>query len=137
MYRDDRLGITYSSPRQTDKLRQSIIKVFREHNLSITIEVGLSRVDFLDVTMDFEKENYKLYRKPGDRSVYVNSWSNHPPRVLKNITNGINRRLFEKSSSKEVFLEVVTPYQVELDKCGYQEKLVWMEEGGLQQRKKR
>ena len=113
-----------------------MIQVFREHNLSITIEVGLSRVDFLDVTMDLEKETYKLYRKPGDRTVYVNSWSNHPHSVLKNIPTGINRRLCEISSSTEVFLEAVQPYQVELDKCGYQEKLVWMEEGDLQQRKK-
>ena len=42
LYRDDGLGITSSTPRQTEKLRQSIIKVFKNHNLSITIEVGLT-----------------------------------------------------------------------------------------------
>ena len=101
LYRDDGLGITSSTPRQTEKLRQSIIK---DHKLNITIEVGLSKVDFLDVTLDLDKELYKPYRKPGDRPLYVNSWSNHPPGVISNIPAGINKRLNEISSNKEVFL---------------------------------
>jgi hypothetical protein len=105
LYRDDGLGITSSTPRQTEKLRQSIIKVFKAHKLNITIEVGLPKVDFLDVTLDLDKELYKPYRKPGDRPLYVNSWSNHPPGVISNIPAGINRRLNEISSNKEVFLE--------------------------------
>jgi hypothetical protein len=40
VYRDDCLGITSSTPRQADKLMQSFIKVFKNHNLSMTIEVG-------------------------------------------------------------------------------------------------
>ena len=104
LYRDDGLGITSSIPRQTEKLRQSIIKVFKGHNLNMTIEVGLSRVNFLDVTLNLEKEIYKPFRKPRDKPLYVSSWSNHPPRVIKNIPVGINKRLFEISANKEVFL---------------------------------
>jgi hypothetical protein len=137
VYRDDCLGITSSTPRQTEKLRQSIIKVFQNHNLSITIEVGLTRVNFLDVTLDLEKEEFKPYRKPGDKPLYVKAWSNHPPRVLKNIPLGINRRLCDISSTKEVFLEAIPPYQAELEDCGYSEKLVWMEETDMQQKKKK
>ena len=127
MYRDDGLGITSSTPRQTEKLRQAIIRVFREHNLSITIEAGLARVNFLDVTLDLTRGIYKPYRKPGDKPQYVNAWSNHPPRVLENIPIGINKRLCEISSNEEVFLEAIPPYQAELDRCGYSHKLVWME----------
>ena len=137
LYRDDGLGITSSTPRQTEKLKQSIIKIFKEQNLSITIEVNLSRVNFLDVTLDLEKDEYKPYRKPGDRPQYASSSSNHPPRVLKNIPVGINQRLFEISSNKEVFLEAIPPYQEELVKCGYQDKLAWLGEGEVLQRKKR
>ena len=136
LYRDDGLGITKSTPRQTEKLRQSIIKLFKDNNLDITIEVGLTRVNFLDVTLDLEKELFKPYRKPGDKPQYVNSMSNHPPSVLKNIPLGINKRLCEISSSKEVFLEAIPPYQTELEKCGYQHKLAWMEEGDIQQQKR-
>ena len=137
LYRDDGLGISSSAPRQLEKLKQSIIKVFNNHNLDITIEVGLSRVDYLDVTLDLERELHRPYRKPGDKPLYVKSWSNHPPGVLKNIPSGINRRLCEISSNKEVFLEAIPPYQDELDKCGYKDKLVWMEEEEIQQKKKR
>ena len=107
--RDDGLGITKSTPRQTEKFKHTIIKVFKDHNLDITIEVGLKRVYFLDVTLDLELEIFKPYRKPGDKPLYVSSWSNHPPRVLQNITLGINKRLCENSSNKEVFLEAIPP----------------------------
>ena len=50
--RDDRLGITSSSSRQTGKLREAIIKVFKDHGLSISIDTGLTKVNFLDVTLD-------------------------------------------------------------------------------------
>ena len=135
LYRDDGLGITNSTPRQTEKLRQAIIKVFSDHNLSITIEVGLTRVNFLDVTLDLSKETLKPYRKPGDKPQYVSSWSNHPPRVLENIPLGINRRLCEISSNQEIFLEAIPPYQTELDRCGYTHKLAWMELNEPQQKK--
>ena len=136
LYRDDGLGITASSPRQAEKLRQSIIKVFKDNNLNITIEVGLTKVDFLDVTLDLERGIFKPFRKPGDKPLYVNSRSNHPPRVLKNIPIGINKRLCEISSNKEVFLEAIPPYQTELEKCGYDHRLVWVEEERAKQSRK-
>ena len=51
--------------------------------------MGLTRVNFLDITLDLEKELFKPYRKPGDKPQYVNSMSNHPPSVLKKIPLGI------------------------------------------------
>ena len=71
LYRDDGLGITSSSARQTEKLKQSIIEVFKEHGLKITIEVGQTRVNFLDVTLDLAEGMYKPYRKPEDKPQYV------------------------------------------------------------------
>ena len=111
--------------------------MFKDHNLNITIEVGLTKVNFLDVTLDLARGIYKPYRKPGDKPLYVSSWSNHPPRVLENIPMGINRRLCEISSNKEVFLEAIPPYQAELDRCGYNHKLAWMEEEENQQKKRK
>ena len=65
LYRDDGLGITQSTGRQTEKLRQAIIKVFKEQDLNITILTGLTKVNFLDVTMNLENGTFKPYRKPG------------------------------------------------------------------------
>ena len=47
LFRDDGLGITTSSTRQTGKLREAIIKVFQDHNLGIEIVTGQDKVNFL------------------------------------------------------------------------------------------
>ena len=80
----------------------------------------------IKVVLNLEKEVFKPYRKPGDKPVYVNAASNHPPRVLRNIPLGINRRLCDISCNEEVFQEAMPVYQEELRKCGYSDKLVWM-----------
>ena len=128
LYRDDGLGITSSSARQTGKLREAIIKVFKDHGLSITIHTGLTKVNFLNVTLDLEKDEFKPFRKPGDKPLYVSALSNHPPAVLKNIPLGINKRLCETSSNREVFQNAIPPFQRELENCGHKHKLVWMGE---------
>ena len=137
MYRDDGLGITRSTPRQTEKLRQTIIDVFKKHGLKITIKTGLKKVNFLDVSLDLEKGIYKPYRKPGDKPMYVNAESNHPPMVLKNIPLGINKRLVDISSNEQVFNEAAEYYQAQLNKCGYNHQLVWSEKTGSKAKRKR
>ena len=67
--------------------------------MSITIEINLARVDYLDITMDLETGIFKPYRKPGDRPVYVSALSNHSPQVLKNIPVGIEQRLSDNPSN--------------------------------------
>ena len=80
-------------------------------------------MNFLDVTLDLQTSIFKSYIKPGDKPLYVNAASNHPPSILKNIPIGVNKRLSENSSNKEVF-DLSTPlYQAELDRCGYTHKL--------------
>ena len=51
--------------------------------------------------------------------LYVNSKSNHPPGILKNIPLGVNKRLCQISSNEEVFKAAVRPYQEALDRSGY------------------
>ena len=123
LYRDDGLGVTSSTPRLQEKLRQSIVKIFAEQKLTITIEINLKRVNFLDVTLDLESGLYKPYRKPGDRPLYVSADSNHPPLILQNIPAGIERRLSDNSSNEEVFKEAIPIYQAELERCGFSHQL--------------
>jgi hypothetical protein len=82
--------------------------------LSITIEINLSRVDYLDITMDLETGIFKPYRKPGDRPVYVSALSNHPPQVLKNIPVGIEQRMSDNSSNEQIFNDAAPVYQKDL-----------------------
>ena len=79
LYRDDGLGITHLTPRQQEKLKQQIIKIFKNQELGITIEINQKRVNFLDITLDLESKMYQNYRKPGDKPLYVSAWSNHLP----------------------------------------------------------
>ena len=80
-------------------------------------------MDYLDVTLDLEAEVFKPFRKPGDRPLYVSAHSNHPPQILKNIPSGIERRLSDNSANEDIFKEAAPPYQAELDKCDFANKL--------------
>ena len=77
----------------------------------------------MDINLDLNTGLYKPYMKDNDSPVYVNTKSNHPPLVLKNIPMGINRRLSMISANKEVFDNSVAPYQEALNKSGYSHKL--------------
>ena len=80
-------------------------------------------MNFLDVTLDLKTSIYKPFIKPGDKPLYVNAASNHPPAILRNIPIGINKRPSEISSNQEVFDLAAPLYQAELDRCGYNHKL--------------
>ena len=53
----------------------------------------------------------------------MHSKSNHPPSIIRNIPESVNRKLSEISSDEAVFNEAVTPYQEALYKSGYTYKL--------------
>ena len=123
LYRDDGLAISDLSPRDTENTKKNICEIFREYNLSITIEANLKVVTFLDVQLDLEKGSFKPFNKPNNNLNYVHSQSNHPPGILKNIPKSVNKRLSKLSATKEVFDEAVKVYQAELNEKGYQYKL--------------
>ena len=118
MYRDDGLAVTPSSKRLQEKLRQRIVKIFADQELKITIDIGLTRVNFLDINMDLESGLYKPFRKPGDRPLYVSAYSNHPPQMLKNLPCGIERRISDNSANQDIFEAAIPPIQKVLDRCG-------------------
>ena len=53
----------------------------------------------------------------------MHSQSNHPPSILKNIPESVNKRLSNISSNKKIFDEASPPYQEALQKSGYNYKL--------------
>ena len=54
---------------------------------------------------------------------YVNVSSNHPPGILKNIPDSVNKRLSGLSKTEEIFNSSVGPYQEALEKEGHRVKL--------------
>ena len=122
-YKDDFLGASRASARQIEMMKKKIAKVFRDHGLDITCDANKKIVQFLDVELNLWTGSFKPYLKEGDTPLYVNSGSNHPPLILKNIPASINRRLSALSSSEEMFNSVSPIYQTALKNAGYSYQL--------------
>ena len=126
-----------TTARNMDKIRQTIVKVYGDFGLKITSTANLKVVTFLDVNLDLTNECYKPFMKPGDRPLYVNSKSNHPPSIIKNIPFAGNRRLSSISSSKEIFDAATPIYQAELQRAGYKHKLEYNEQQVTKRKRRR
>ena len=123
LYRDDGLMATESTPKQAEQIKKNICKIFKDNGLKITIDANKKIVNFLDVTLDLQKQSHYPYMKPGNVPIYVNAKSNHPPNVLKAIPKGINKRLSEISSNQYVFEQATAPYKEAIEKSGYNYEL--------------
>ena len=91
LYRDD--GIAYHPkmrPQGVDRIRKKLHELFGKIGLKITVETMLSKVNFLDITLDLKAQTYEPYSKPNDVPQYVHNESNRPPHVLKNIPLAVN-----------------------------------------------
>jgi hypothetical protein len=97
--------------------------IFRKHNLEITIQANRKIIEFLDVGLDLEKDEYGPFLQPNDKPVYLDAGSNHPPQVLENIPKGINRRLSTISANKDIFDKAAPTTQADLEKSGHNFKL--------------
>ena len=80
LYRDDGLILLRNRNEQlTDRIRENVIKLFKEIGFKIEIETNVKIVNYLDVTFNLANNTYKPYRKPNDNLLYIRSSSNHPP----------------------------------------------------------
>ena len=64
LYRDDGLAILKQTPREIERVKKEICKIFAKNDLRITIEANKKVVNFLDVTLDLNTEKFKPYSKP-------------------------------------------------------------------------
>ena len=99
--------------------------MFKANHLNITIEANKKIVNFLEVTLDLTNRSFKPFMKPNNKILHVHRQSNHPPALLKNIPQNINKRLSCISSTQQVFNETIPPYQKALDESGYNFKLTY------------
>ena len=104
LYRDDGLSSLHNhSGPQADRARKDLIQIFKQHGLSITVETNLTATDFLDVTFDLQSGKFFPYRKPNDKPLYVDSSSNHPHSIIKQLPDMIKNRLSELSCDENEF----------------------------------
>ena len=124
LYRDDGLAaISSRSGRRLDQLRKQIVQLFKSEGLAITIEINLVSTDFLDVMFNLDTSKYSPYRKPNNKPLYINTKSNHPPSVVKELPSMINQRLSDLSCNEEEFSKAKDQYETALQNSGYSQEL--------------
>ena len=123
LFRDDGLGVSQMTRRQTELAIQEISRIFKLNDLSITSNVNHKQVDYLDVNLDLSSGLFKPYKKENDCPIYIHKHSNHPPTIIKNIPESVNRRLCSISSNAAVFREETTEYQTALANGGHTHKI--------------
>ena len=81
--RDDGLILMKNENRQkTDRIKKEVIKIFKEIGFKIETKSNLEVVDFLDITFNLSNGTCKPYRKSNDKLLYINTSSNHSPKLL-------------------------------------------------------
>lgn len=138
LYRDDGLAIlrNASGPR-ADKTRKEITAVFKSLGLKITVETNRKMVNYLDVTLNLESATHQPYHKPNQTPLYVSVQSNHPPVIIKNIPQGISKRLSSISSTEEVFNQASPMYSKALHDSGYNQGVEYVAPGGRKRKRNR
>jgi len=121
LYRDDGLIVLRNSTKRTADIKhKEVIKIFKSIGFDIEIDINLSTVDFLDVTLDLTSNTFRPYKKPNDQLLYVHTSSNHPVNILKQLPISINERLSKNSSNRKVFDYAKPEYERALRNSGYE-----------------
>ena len=66
---------------------------------------------------------YYPFKKLNDEPTFINTKSNHPPNIIKQIPASISRRISDLSCNKEVFERAKPYYDERLKSSGYREEL--------------
>ena len=115
----------YAKQHLSKSRKQEVSEIFKSNGLKITIEANKKTINFLDVTLNLTCGSFKPYMKPNNKIPYVHRQSNHPPALLKNIPENINKRLTSISFNQNVFDKAIPPYQKAIDESGYKHKLAY------------
>ena len=138
LYRDDGLAIIdWGQPRTLDRLRKQTIAVMKELGFKITLDVGSTRTDFLDVSLDLANDSFRPFRKPNGRLSYIHQDSNHPAHIKKTLPIMIEKRLCRLSKNQQVFDETRPDYERALGMSGYNKKLSFKTQSTSEARKPR
>ena len=96
--------------------------MFRDHDLELAIQCNRKLVNFLNVTLSLENSTHRPYLKDNNKINYVNTKSNHPASIIKQMPKSIELRLSQLSPNKEIFKNSVIPYNEAITKAGYRHK---------------
>ena len=107
----------------SEKIKKHFSKLFKDHDLEFTIQCNRKVKNFLDANLNLEKSKHRPYLKDNNKIIYVNTESNHPSSIIKQLSKSIELRLSQLSANEEIFKNSVTPYNEALTKGGYKHKM--------------
>ena len=138
LYRDDGLAIIRCNNNQelVNKKKRTI-KIIKYIGYSITIDVGMTKCNFLDITLDLANKCHMLYKKENSAIKYINKNSNHPMTIKNNLPRMIKERLIQLSTDPNIFDDAKPCYQNALSKSNFKHKLKYTNEAKLNEKKKR
>ena len=80
LYRDDGLAVFKStSGPQSEKIKKTFQKMFKNKGLDIIINCNMKIVNYLDVTLNLNDGSYR----PNEETNYIHVNSDHPTSILK------------------------------------------------------
>ena len=101
LYRDDRLAVfKNTSGPQSEKIKKTFQKMFKNKGLDIIINCNMKIVNYLDVTLNLNDGSYGPNKKPNEETNYIHVNSDHSPSILKQLPMSIEKRLSSSSFSK-------------------------------------
>lgn len=113
LYHNDGLALLCNVNRQNlDWVRKNVKKILKEAEFKTEIKTNLNIDDFLDVTFNLTNGTYCPFKKPIDSLLYVKISYNHPPQVIKHLPISINKMLNKNPSSKQIFNETKSEYEL-------------------------
>ena len=113
------------------------MKIIKDIGFSSTIDVGMTKCSFLDITSDIANKYHMPYRKENSSIKYINKNSNHSMIIKNNFPKMIQERLIRLSTDPNIFDDAKPCYQNALNKSNFKPKLKYTNETKINDKKKR
>ena len=128
LYRDNGLAIfkNVNGP-DPEKIKKHFCNLFIDHDLELTIQRNRKVVNFLEVTLNLGNSVYCPYLKDNNQIIYVNTESNHPLSIIKQLPKSIELRLSQLSANEEIFKNSATPCNEALTKAGHKQRIQYQQ----------
>ena len=123
LHDDGLIIVDKSTPKKCYGIRKRLYKLFEEFGFRLDVTTDLKIIDYLDVTLNLHSGTVFPFRKRNQDLRYVNRGSNHPIQVFKHIPKGIEHRLSNNSSNREIFDRSKQEYEEALKNDGYRVNL--------------
>ena len=96
--------------------------------INIDIENPSRKIDYLDLSFRLYDHKYHPYRKENSKIIYINSNSNHPPAILRQIPKMIEDRLSKNLSNEDLFNKIRKDYNDAIKLSGYNYEIKFISE---------